>query len=377
MLNNIGSKITVLVIVLNCLLCLFTFSQSNSSFNVNLLIDYTSAEQTIALCEDKLIDTKSLADLRGNRIAASTASLIANNESISYRLEDYLDSLKYHQLIKQDLFHIEESRKNINRIRALLTETKKRNFGRRVVTTVEQIFPQDAAITINIPVYFVALGHQNVDAYVRRVVWHNDIPQFVGNDEGELTIVVNLARSVNYSNDLDEAYISMLCVVAHEVFHAAFGAYKSRSANWKQYYNQHKSPFDDLIDLVQNEGIAYYLSLEQRGHGYLPYDWQNKTREVFRVFNRNAREILSENISPERISQLIKNANLSGYWESYGSIAGMFMAREIDNHFGRIALIETISLGPQDFLKKYVQITKEDSNLPKLHEKVTAEIFRK
>ena len=353
------------------------FSQTNPKFNVNLQLDLTAAEKLMQLCEDQPVSTSSLADLRGNRIAASTTGLIADRGSVTYSLQSYLDSLRYRQRIVDDVYHLEAVRQNLVPMKELLVEIKRRNFSRRVVATVEQIFPDNAKLNITIPVYGVALGHENVDAYVRRIVWRGDEPRFVGEDEGELTIVINLARAVEYGGDLEERFVSLLGVVAHEVFHAAFGAYKESSRSWKQYYSTHKRPFDALLDLTHNEGIAYYLSLDQRGRGYLPKDWQNKTREVLETFNRNARELLSVHLTPSRASELIRTANLSGYWESYGSMTGMFIAREIDLRLGRASLIESISTGPSDFFRKYITLTEQESNLPKLAASLAQEIFKK
>ena len=347
------------------------FPQTNPKFNVNLLLDYTAAEQTIQLYEDQLVSTQTLAQLRGNRIAASTTELIADRRSVTDLLKNYLDSLKYHQIIRDDIYHLEEARENVAEINELLSEIKKRNFNRRVVATVEQIFPQDVEVRATIPVYVVALGHENVDAFVRRIKWYGNVPQFVGEDEGELTIVINLAHAVDYAPNLEERFIGLLGVVAHEVFHAAFGVFKENSQTWKRYYRNHQSPFDYLLDLTQNEGIAYYLSLDQRGRGYLPRDWYNKTREVFATFNKNAIELLSDSLAPHRVSEIIRNSNLSGYWESFGSMTGMFIAREIDIRLGRTALIETIANGPFDMFKKYISLTNQDSNLPTFEPKIT------
>ena len=342
------------------------FSQTNPNFNVNLVLDAVSAERCIELFEDKLSSTQAIAELRGNRIAASTTSFIAQQMSATAQLQNYFDSLKYRQIIMNDMFHLESARKNIDGIKQLLNEIKKQNFSRRVVATVEQVFPQNANVSVTIPVYVVTLGHDNVDAYVRRIIWHGDEPQFVGENQGELTIVINLAHAVNYGGSVEDRFTSLLSVVAHEVFHAAFGAYKETSPAWKRLYEKHHSPFDELLDLTQNEGIAYYLSLDQLGRGNLPRDWSAKMREAVASFNNNANELLSEKLTPHRASELIRTANLSGYWESYGSMTGMFIARTIDMKSGRASLIETIALGPSDFFSKYVKLTDEDSNLPKL-----------
>ena len=341
-------------------------SQTNPDFNVQLMLDYSSAEQSIALYEDEFVNTQLLAETRGCRIAASTTGLIENRGTVTNWLQLYLDSLKYHQIIREDIYHLESARKDVAEIKSLLAEIKKCNFNRRISATVEQIFPSDAKISIAIPLYVVAFGHGNVDAYVRRIIWHGDIPQFVGEGAGELTIVINLAHAVDYGSSAEERLVSLLGVVAHEVFHASFSAFKESSSSWKKYYAEHQQPIDALLDLTQNEGIAYYLSLEQQGHGFLPRSWNSKFRDVFLTFNKNAVALSSDSVTPQQAAKIMRQANLSGYWENYGSLVGMFIAREIDTRLGRAALIETITSSPYDFFRKYVSLTKADSNLPKL-----------
>jgi hypothetical protein len=349
-------------------------AQTNPAFTVNLLLDYESAEQSVALFQDQPVSTGSLAALRGNRIAASTTGLIAEADGVISSLVSYLDSLKYHQIIRDDVYHLEAARRNTRAIQELLREMNRRGFSSRVAATVEQIFPADASLSLAIPVYVVAFGHQNVDAYVRRIVWRGTTPQFVGEGEGELTIVVNLAQSVDYGKDIEERFTTLLGVVAHEVFHAAFSAYKQTAASWQRYVKDHRRPFDELLDLTQNEGIAYYLSIDQRGRGYLPQSWGEKFAQVFDAFNANAGDLLSPVLPRARIEHLLRTANLSGFWESYGAMTGMFIARQIDLGMGRAALIETVARDPFDFFRKYVQLTRRDTNLPKLSPRIEKEI---
>jgi hypothetical protein len=358
------SRDFLFLVIITLWLTNIALAQTNPRFNVNLQVDYSAADQTIALLEGEPVSTKALAELRANRIAASTTGLITDRAGVTEHLENYLDSLKYHQIIRDDVYRLESARRDVVPIKDLLYEIIRRNFSRKVVATVEQIFPQDADIDVIIPVYIVALGHDNVDAYVRRIVWHGDVPEFVDEGEGELTIVVNLTHAARFGKETDERFVNLLGVVAHEVFHAAFGAYKDRSPLWKNYRSTHQRPFDRLLDLTQNEGIAYYLSLDQLGHGYVPPDWSGKTRDVFSAFNKNSLELLSANIKPRRVAELLRTANLSGFWESYGAMTGMFIAREIDLRLGRAALIETITLGPYDFFKKYLSLSIQDGNLP-------------
>ncbi len=362
------------LVVLLCLAPCTLLSQANPNFNVYLRLDAESAEQTIALFADQMVNTGDLAGLRGNIIAASTAGYISGRSSSTSLLRDYFDSLKYHQIIRDDMFHLEEGRANLAEVKELLKAMTTENFGTKVSATVEQIFPIDARVDVTIPVYVVAFGHENVDAFVRRIVWHRDVPEFVGESEGELTIVVNLSHAVHYGPNLQTRFVSLLGVVAHEVFHAAFGSYKERSPAWISFNKYRTSYFDNLIDISHNEGIAYYLSLEQQGHGRIPSDWSQHTAEAMRMFNSNSSELLARGVVSWRAAKILRNANLAGYWESYGAMTGMFIAREIDLVLGRAALIETIEKGPDDFFQKYIKVMNQDSNLPRLSLEVMAAV---
>jgi hypothetical protein len=352
------------------ILCATLPAQVNTNFNVVLWVDAESADHTIELFEDDMINTQALSEMRGNVIAASTAGYIAGRSGGASLLHAYFDSLKYHQKISDDIFNLQDGKANVEGIKELLNAIKVENFGQKVTATVEQIFPMDARVDVRIPIYVVACGHENVDAFVRRIVWHGDEPQYVGEGEGELTITINLAHAVHYGPALQERFISLLGVVAHEVFHAAFGAFKEHSPTWKSFYSYKKSYFSDLIDITHNEGIAYYLSLEQQGRGRIPPEYFEKTAEAVKVFNRNSSELLTQRVSPVRAGKLLREANLSGYWESYGAMTGMMIARQIDNSLGRAALIETIEKGPADFFQKYVKLMQQDSNLPQLSPQV-------
>ncbi len=341
-------------------------AQENPAFNLSLSIDYEAAEQTLKLLRDEYVSPGQLAELRGNRIAASTSGLISGNRAAPERLRQYLDSLQAHQIIRDDIFRLEDARRNAGGIAVLLEELRRRNFNRRVIATVAQVFPQDVSIDAVIPVYVVALGHENADAYVRSIVWKGDTPEFVGEGEGQLTIIINLAAGAAYPGDPESQLLSILVTVAHEVFHAAFGLYKDSSPFWKAYRAEHTGPLDYLLDLVQNEGIAYYLSLEQRSGDRLPLEWGRRIGESFATFNANAERLMTGRLSRTETENILTSANLSGYWESYGSMVGMAMARGVDRHMGRAALIETISRGPVDLLAKYHTLTKIDSGLPPL-----------
>ena len=341
-------------------------AQQNDMFNVYLRIDYASAEKTLELYRGLGGRPADIAALRGSQIALSTTAFLAQRPLDTPELEEALESVKFNQGLGDDVFRMHDARANVAAISELLAEAQKRNFGQKVVSTVAQLFPSDARVSTMIPIYFVAFGHQNIDAFVRRVVWRGDTPSFTGEGQGELTIVVNLAKCVNYGRSVDERFIGMLSVVAHEVFHAAFGVYKDGSPVWKDYYASHRTPFDQLLDLSHNEGIAYYLTLIQSSRGRLPADGLERARHSFEDFNRNAAELLAPGTTYRRSEDIIRLSNTSGYWESYGAITGMIIARQIDQALGRQALSETIARGPSDFFGKYADLMKRDGNIPVL-----------
>lgn len=357
-------------------LLLPTYAQEHGEFQLILELNYQSAEKTIELYQGLSGNPADIARLRGSQLALATTAHLAQRRLDVQLLENSLQSAKFNQGLGDDVFRMKEARANVGAIKELSTELRRRNFGQKVASTVEQLFPAGARVRGTLPMYFVAFGHQNIDAFVRRVSWENDRPIFVGEQQGEPTIVVNLAKAVYYGRSIDERFVGLLGTVAHEVFHAAFDAYKDQSPFWREYYTRHQSYFDSFIDLTQNEGIAYYLSLVQSSRGRLPADWQQRIGSAFAVFNRSAEELLTPSLPRRRAEEILRTSNTSGYWESFGSIAGMVMAKQIDQALGRQALTETVAKGPIDFFRKYIEAAKRDGNLPPLSSAVVQAIQR-
>jgi hypothetical protein len=341
-----------------------------SGFNVVLMMNTEAAERTVELYQGLSGRPQSIAELRGSQIALATTALLSGVPLDRPALERALEAAKYNQDLGADLFRMKDARANVAAIKELLQEMQRRNFAQKVVSTVEQLFPPDTRITTVLPVFVVAFGHQNIDAFVRRTLWNGNTPVFVGEGEGQLTIVVNLAKAVYYGRDVDERFNGLMSVVAHEVFHAVFGVYQDNSQRWQQYHASRQSWFDELMDLTQNEGIAYYLTLIQRSRGRLRDDQLSNVQAAFEQFNRAAAEMLSPSITRSRAIQLLQQSNSSGYWGSFGSMTGMIMARQIDQSLGRQALSETIALGPVDFFTKYANLMKTRDDIPRLSETV-------
>lgn len=345
-------------------------AQEHGQFQLVLELHYAAAEQTIDLYRGLSGRPQEIARLRGCQLAMQTTALLSRRPLDLGGLERALEAAKFNQDLGDDVYRMKDARAHVEELAELVAALHRRNFGQRVSSTVEQLFPAGAQVRGTLPIYFVAFGHENIDAFVRRVVWDGDRPTVTGEQAGEPTIVVNLAKAVHYGRTLDERFLGLLSTVSHEVFHAAFEAYKDASPVWHGYYTMHRSTFDALTELAQNEGIAYYLSLIQTSRGRLPGDWERRVADAFRSFNRAAEELLNPGVSPRRAQDLLLSANTSGSWESFGAMAGMVMARQIDQGLGRTALVETIANGPVDFFSKYITVMQRDASVPALSAQV-------
>jgi hypothetical protein len=338
--------------------------QVESQFDLHLIMNDVSAGRTIELYEGRFGRSADIARLPGSQLALAITSVLAQRSITLSTLERSLEAAKFNQNDGDEAFRMLEARGRVGEIKELLGVLQRRNFMQRVTSTVQQIFPTQTRVRAHIPVFLVAFGHQNIDAFVTRAVWREGMLVDVGNSTGEVTVVVNLAKAVDYGRNADERFLGLMGVVAHEVFHAAFELYKENSPAWRQYALRHRSYFDQLLELAHNEGIAYYLSLVQQTGGELPSDGMDRVQTAFRAFSDHAQDLLAPDIAHDRAAEIIQKANLSGYWENYGAITGMVVARQIDRTYGRTALVETIERGPNHFFRLYLDITRRDPGLP-------------
>jgi hypothetical protein len=352
-------------------------AQEYGDFDLSLDLNVSSAEESIGLLRGLSGSPSRVAEMAGSRLALSTTATLAQRPLTLDDLERALEAAKFNQSLGEDVFRLQEAKANVQAMADLLDELRRRNFAQRVVTTVAQIFPAGVRVRTRVPVYVVAFGYQTVDAYVRRVVWSASGPGFVGEGEGEVTIIVNLSKAVSYGRSTEERFVGLLTVVAHEVFHAAFGVFKDGSPEWRTYYASPRSYLDQLLDLSHNEGIAYYLTLIQRTGGRLTPESEQSMRAAFDQFNRNGEELLHPHIDRRRASEIIRLSNSSSFWNNYGAIAGMVIARQIDQELGRAALSETIITGPTAFFNAYVDLMRRDRSLPQLSPRILQALGRR
>jgi len=362
------TRSSLLILLFPLALC----SQPNPDFNVNLLVDYSSADQIIDLCEGRIHSVNGVADLRGTQLAALTSTVLARRQFSSETFQRQLELFRDASRSPDDAFGFVQTRAHLSEIKALLNEIKKGELDRRVIATVEQFFPTDARISTTLSVYVVAFGNENAAAFVRRVVWSGNTPVFVGENEGEPVIVVNLQRLVGNSLPTNVQFIETLSTLAHETFHAVFAVYQSTSPVWRSM-NARREPFWSLAELVQNEGIAYRISYQERTGSSLPPYVFSQAKDAVAVLNSAMKEMQAPGITSARAQELMLDANLSGsFGKNYGAAAGLLMAFAIDTKMGRNALTETIANGVGDFFAKYDALTKLYDELPKLSEEIKA-----
>ena len=343
-------------------------TSAQNNFDVSLMVDFSSAEQLLDYFDHQTSNTARVAALRGNRLATATSVLLArtsrSNDDVVQQLELARDLAQYNN----DIYGLLPAKQHITELRKLLTEAKRRQIDRRVIATLQGYFPAETKIFSTIKVYMVVMGNERAAAVVRRVVWHGDVPQFVGEDEGEPIIIFNLARVIETSSDVQAQFLELLATLAHESFHAVFSKLKETLPG---VYGSH-SPSDELLDIVQNEGIAYYLSLEIHRQGrQLSSEWFNETAKAVSALNGALKELSSPNCSPTRAHQLLMDANLSGSFSgNYGATAGLRMAYEIDTRLGRQALTSTLINGTQSFVDAYREACVRELMLPPLDARV-------
>jgi len=339
-------------------------AQINPNFDISLGLDYSAAEQTLDYFDRRIGNTKYVADLRGNQLASATSVMLARTEKSENDFCDQLELARDNTRFESDVYGFSLAKNHVSELRTLLNEIKRRKLDRRIVATIASFFPEQAKIATRFPVYLVVIGNERAVAFVRRVAWNNDTPTFVAEGKGEPVIVVNLARAIEGPPNVENQFIEVLSTTAHECFHAAFSEMQKSLPN----FIKPKNIAGQLLELVQNEGVAYDITMQTHLGGRTPsQEWFNATAKAIETLNQVLLELHSPNLTYSRARELMMNANLSGSFEgNYGATAGMRMAYEIDNRLGRSTLTATLLNGGSAFITAYLQACNRASNLPQI-----------
>jgi hypothetical protein len=358
---------SIIFCVISFILSSYSVAQSNRNFDFSLGLDFEAAEKTLDYFDYRIGNVKYVAELRGNRLAASTSVMLARTEKSGSDFQDQLELARSSSNFESDVYGFLPAKKHIAELRKLIEEIKHRRLDRRIAATLADFFPAEAKISTRFSVYFVVIGNEKAAAFVRRVIWNFDVPTFVGEDKGEPIIVVNLARIVEISKNTDAQFIEVLSTTAHECFHAVLSTLQKSLPE----STRPKNLSGQLLELAQNEGIAYYLTMQTHIGAETPsLQWFNSTSLAIETLNKVLKELSAPGLTLSRARELMMNANLSGSFEgNYGATAGLRMAYEIDKNLGRPALTITLMGGGRSFAQAYKRACQQDDSLPKLDEK--------
>jgi Putative zinc dependent peptidase (DUF5700) len=343
-------------------------AQTHPNFEFSLGVDYSAAEQTLDFFDRRIGNADRVAKLRGNQLAAATSVMLARTSKSDDDFRDQLELARNITRFESDVYGFFPAKNHIPELRKLLNTIKQRQLDRRIVATIASFFPEQAKISTRFSVYLVVIGNERASAFVRHVIWNYDTPTFVNDEEGEPVIVVNLARMIEGHPNEQAQFIEVLSTTAHECFHAAFSVLQKSLPDSIRPRNI----ADQLLEIVQNEGVAYYLSLQTHLGGETPArKWFDETSKAVDMLNRVLVEMLTPNLTHARAQELIMNANLSGSFEgNYGATSGLRMAYEIDTRLGRPALTATLMNGGRSFVLTYQQACLRDGRLPQLDTRV-------
>ena len=150
------------------LFCSPLLAQSWAAFDVTLQLDFVSADQLVGLYDGTEGQAHRVGELRGNRIAAATSLMLARRSASPELFLKALESFQAHFSSADDLFGLKETQNRISEVRSLLAECKRRQLDRRVLATIRQFFPENAPVSITIPVYFVAFGNENAMVWISK-----------------------------------------------------------------------------------------------------------------------------------------------------------------------------------------------------------------
>jgi hypothetical protein len=144
-------------------------------------------------------------------------------------------------------------------------------------------------------------------------------------------------------------------IFIHEMFHRGFDQYSH-----KRLCSDHQdSIISQIYGGLQNEGMATYVGY--KGLKDFPHCRTDMLKDDYKLFENNE----EMNALLNKMNELFKKALTLGgkelkdaLWQ-VGSIdrafyvVGCYMAKTIDEKLGRDAFVETISMGPQSFLRTY------------------------
>ncbi len=211
-----------------------------------------------------------------------------------------------------------------------------------------------------IPVFVVATGHPDGDAYVRRVAFTRDGPSL--DEAGEPVVVLNAnVIAHTYPGTAKEQANDAFGVLRHESFHVLYKRYRLTPEGSKR--RTAFTPEEQLWELVLDEGIGHFLDMGiQFPRDGFPIGKAEPA--VKRLVQALAQ--LRDSPSPEETEILLRQANQGTYWDKYGSISGMLFAYVVHQELGVSGLRSAIQEGPHRLMRDYQKIAIRSGKWPRL-----------
>ncbi len=250
-----------------------------------------------------------------------------------------------------------EKRSEIKELKNLLDKTNFNDF----FNTVKYFFPKGYESTNNYNVFFTLTGWKWGDAMQFTYKIENEKITFPY--DGKPALIFNLTLiNKNYGKTLDKKISSFSKVFAHELFHAMFSEYVKK--NWDDI--SEKKPKGFLKYTMLNEGIAHYIGEKESLKENYKTEFKDKEKAAFDTFSEKLKQINTSSIEDKEKRKIIRKGTHGNFWDKYVCITGMFMAFHIENECGIEGLRECINKGYDYFIKKYISISENNDNMPKL-----------
>jgi len=262
-----------------------------------------------------------------------------------------------------DIYVLRKAYESQSNIKSLLYELRNKEFTKGIYERVIRYFPVGYTPPRNYEVFFSGAGWHWGDAHAFRYVVNDG--KYVLSGEGIPAIMFNLTLVSDFYGDNTGARINnMIDTMAHELFHAIF--FDAMKYYWPSWDNSNFT--NNILWIIMNEGIAHLIMNSERLLQKYKTDDNLKGREIqaFATLNEYAKLLFNDKIEFNQRREAAMKGVAGDQWSRYLCIAGMFMAFQIEKHYGIEGIRDTIKNGPIYFLNKYNSIQKSNTELPEL-----------
>lgn len=312
----------------------------------NLTLDY-SAIDLVSGIKNNPSDIY-LCDSISKSTSLQLVELICHkNESDKPSLKDALSKLSNKINSQPDYFLCNNLDSLECELISLINDSKQINPDSLSIS-VKKYFPLTDVSQLRTTIFFTVCGWQWGDA----VAFNYSIYDNKCILEGDLNgIMINLQIFLQYADNNSKRIQIMKDILKHEIFHIYFAQHAKVNG-----FSKHQNEFDQLTYIMQNEGIAHFLSLI------------NSTSDAF--FEKHIKSTIQQidsllvflkdpDISHLEKTERINRGTYGPFWSKFICIAGLYTASKIYENDGISGLQKSIDAGPEDFFKKYCQYSNQ------------------